>query len=90
MPGVRLAQLLLEGKTETAELQRELGEGFGVEYASLKNLNAIDWQRGEAGKQIEILSPQALEAIQARQSLFTLLVSAPEPQPLTSPQVEIS
>ncbi len=89
LPGVRLAQLLLEGKTEAAELQRELGEGFGVEYASLKNLNAIDWQRGEAGKQIEILSPPELEAIQARQALFATLVSAPEPQALTSPQVEI-
>jgi phenylalanyl-tRNA synthetase alpha chain len=86
LPGVRLAQLLLGGERDASGLQRELGDAFSVEYASLKNLNAIDWQRGEAGKQIEILSVAELEAIQARQHLFASLYAALEPQPLALPQ----
>lgn len=87
LPGIRLAQLLLEGQTDTSRLQGELEEAFGTEYASLKNLNAIDWQPGEVGKRIQILSVTELEAIQARQELFCTLGS--QPQPLTSPHLAV-
>ncbi|MFZ9739586.1 MAG: phenylalanine--tRNA ligase subunit alpha [Prochlorotrichaceae cyanobacterium] len=73
LPGVALAQLLLQGQTDAAQLQQALGEAFSPEYAGLKNLRAIDWHRGEEGKRIQILSVEALEALQARQQVFRSL-----------------
>ncbi|MEY2977566.1 MAG: hypothetical protein RLZZ435_1705 [Cyanobacteriota bacterium] len=88
LPGVALAQLLLQGQTDAAQLQQTLGEAFSPEYAGLKNLRAIDWYPGEEGKQIQILSIEALEALQARQQVFRTLCEQTQGKQRSLPLME--
>ena len=81
LPGAALVSLLLQGQTQVADLQEQLGEAFSTHYGALRKAQLVDWEPGEQGRNIQLLDRSGLVAVQERQMILTAIVQG---QPLAS------
>lgn len=70
IPGVALAEKLLQGVIEVSTLQQDLGEVFSINVGALRKEQAIALQEQGERKVIEVLKPELLLTYQRRQQAF--------------------
>ncbi|MEB3289433.1 MAG: phenylalanine--tRNA ligase subunit alpha [Leptolyngbya sp.] len=71
LPGMALAERLLQGITDRGTLQAELGTAFSLHYGALRREQAVDLADGDGEGQVVILKSAVLVAYQQRQALLT-------------------
>jgi len=67
LPGVALAERLLQGITDRAQLQADLGPAFSLNYGALRREQAVDMVDGENEGLVVVLKSAVLVAYQQRQ-----------------------
>jgi phenylalanyl-tRNA synthetase alpha chain len=87
LPGAALVPSLLQGQTQVADLQEQLGDAFSSHYGALRKAQLVDWEPGEQGKNIQLLDRSGLVAVQERQRVLTAIVQG---QTLSSFSPELS
>ncbi|MEO0826393.1 MAG: phenylalanine--tRNA ligase subunit alpha [Cyanobacteria bacterium J06642_9] len=80
IPGVMLAEKLLNGITKVPTLQADLGDRFSINYGALKKAKAVDLKAEGNTKTVTILNPSVLEQYRQRQQVFSALS---QNQPIT-------
>ena len=77
IPGMALADRLLNGITDRAILQAELGATFSLHYGALRREQAVDLADGEGEGQVVVLKSSVLAAYPQRQALFSQIAAGP-------------
>ncbi len=67
LPGFALAERLLQGVTDRAQLQAELGPAFSLNYGALRREQAVDMADGDNEGRVVVLKSAVLVAYQQRQ-----------------------
>lgn len=88
LPGMALAERLLQGITDRAALQRELGATFSLHYGALRREQAVDLADGDGEGQVVILKSAVLAAYQQRQALLTQIAQGTEDVPPSSASLD--
>lgn len=79
LPGFPLAERLLQGITDRAQLQADLGSAFSLNYGALRREQAVDLADGDGEGQVLVLKSAVLAAYQQRQAVLRAIA---EGQPL--------
>ena len=80
IPGVTLAERLLDGITDVPTLQADLGDRFSLNYGALRKVQAVDLQGQSDRKTVQVLNAAVLGQYRQRQQTFRTIV---EGQPLS-------
>jgi len=75
LPGMALAERLVQGITDRHTLQAELGTAFSLHYGALRREQAVDLADGDGEGQVVILKSAVLVAYQQRQALLTQIAT---------------
>lgn len=75
LPGMALAERLLQGMTDRRTLQADLGPAFSLNYGALRREQAVDLADGDGEGQVVILKSAVLVAYQQRQALLTQIAA---------------
>lgn len=75
LPGVALAEHLLQGMSRVDQLQQHLAEAFSVNYGALRKEQAVDLQTlpATATKIVRVQRPEVLQLYQERQTVFAAI-----------------
>jgi phenylalanyl-tRNA synthetase alpha chain len=73
LPGVALAERLLQGITDRAQLQAELGPTFSLNYGALRREQSVDMVDGENEGLVVVLKSAVLVAYQQRQMALEVI-----------------
>jgi phenylalanyl-tRNA synthetase alpha chain len=73
LPGFPLAERLLQGICDRAQLQTELGAAFSLNYGALRREQAVDLVDGEGEGKVVILKSAVLAAYQQRQTVLAAI-----------------
>lgn len=87
IPGVQLAELLIQGILSLSNLQEQLGEKFSVNVGALRKEQAIELQDVGGEKQIRVAKPDVLALYRERQSIFVAIAQG-EPISEMSPHLD--
>lgn len=71
LPGMALVERLLQGTTDRATLQADLGAAFSSNYGALRREQAVDLVDGDGEGRVVILKSSVLVAYQQRQALLS-------------------
>ncbi|HIK46734.1 MAG TPA: phenylalanine--tRNA ligase subunit alpha [Leptolyngbyaceae cyanobacterium M65_K2018_010] len=75
LPGFPLAERLLQGMTDRAQLQTELGPAFSLNYGALRREQAVELADGPGEGVVVPLKPAVLSAFQQRQAVLDAVAS---------------
>jgi phenylalanyl-tRNA synthetase alpha chain len=88
LPGFLLADRLLQGITDRATLQRELGTAFSLNYGALRREQAVDLADGDGEGVVVVLKSSVLGGYQQRQRVFAALAAGQPPMEGTAASLE--
>ncbi|QQE64984.1 phenylalanine--tRNA ligase subunit alpha [Leptolyngbya sp. BL0902] len=88
LPGMALAERLLQGQTDRRTLQAELGSAFSLHYGALRREQAVDLADGDGEGQVVILKSAVLAAYQQRQAVLAHITAGQESAALPSASLD--
>ncbi|NJL47291.1 MAG: phenylalanyl--tRNA ligase subunit alpha, partial [Leptolyngbyaceae cyanobacterium SM2_5_2] len=88
LPGFALAERLLQGVTDRAQLQAELGSAFSLNYGALRREQAVDMADGTNEGIVVVLKSAVLAAYQQRQAALTAIAKGNPAEPLATASMD--
>lgn len=88
LPGVALADQLLQGVRDRAVLQATLAKDFSINYGALRREQAVDLQDGDGEGTVIVLKPAVLAAYQQRQVTLSAVAAGAAADQISPASVE--
>ncbi|XGB43371.1 MAG: phenylalanine--tRNA ligase subunit alpha [Nodosilinea sp. LVE1205-7] len=88
LPGVALAEQLLQGIRDRSLLQAALAQDFSVNYGALRREQAVELQDGDGEGTITVLKPAVLAAYQQRQATLSAIAAGATADQISPVSVE--